>query len=122
MAGLPIVTVPHPVTHLDQGGTEKLVESALEEIVHVLSSPEGQLAEEYRKKNAAPRGVFQTRPLFTAGRGEKEKVAVADSLEAINNLFISGAGPMDCRWFPRRRSVWSACWSTLTGTRRIWSL
>ena len=87
MAGLPIVTVPHPVTHLDKEGAEKLVESSLEEMVHVLSSPEDRLAEEYRKKNVAPRGVFQTRPLFTGGRGEKEKVAVADSLEAINNLF-----------------------------------
>ncbi|MBI5967472.1 MAG: hypothetical protein HY882_06425 [Deltaproteobacteria bacterium] len=89
MPGLPIVTVPHPVTHLNKEEAERLGESALDEIIHVLSSSAGQLAEEYRKRDVSPRQIFQARPLFTAGKGEKEKVAVPDSLEAISNLFYA---------------------------------
>lgn len=87
MAGLPIVTVPHPVTRLTKERVEELAEAALEEIIHVFSSPPDQLAKEYRRKGLAPGKVFKAKSLFVAPGAQKGKLKVTDSLEVINNLF-----------------------------------
>ncbi len=86
-SGLPLVIVPHPVMHLKKEKIEELAEAALEEIIHVLSSPEDRLAQEYQKKKMSPSKVFKARPLFVARGAEKEKLKVTDSLDVIYNLF-----------------------------------
>lgn len=87
MPGLPIVQVPHPVTHLSKDKVEALVESVLEEIVHAFSSPKEELAREYKKRDIKPARVFKAKALFVSAK--EERIEVVDSLDAINNFFYS---------------------------------
>ena len=47
LAGMPIVSVPHPFDPLTPEQVEKAAGDVVDEIVHILTTPPGELKEEY---------------------------------------------------------------------------
>lgn len=45
--GMPLVAVPHPFDPLTPEQVEKVAEQIVDEVVHVLTTPAGELKEEY---------------------------------------------------------------------------
>ena len=65
MPGLPIVAVPHPIGGLKPEEVQRKAEMAIEEIVHVLTSPRDVLEKEYTGKYPAQKAAFKPKPIFT---------------------------------------------------------
>ena len=65
MPGLPIVTVPHPMGGLKPEEVRRKAEMAIEEIVHVLTSPREVLDKEYTGNYPEQKAVFRPKPIFT---------------------------------------------------------
>ncbi|MBI2917978.1 MAG: hypothetical protein HYY01_08280 [Chloroflexi bacterium] len=62
--GLPIVLIPHPLGDRPKEWTKDTAHKAVEEIVHVLTSPAEVLAREYQGRYPPSRGTVRYRPKF----------------------------------------------------------
>ncbi|MBI2908799.1 MAG: hypothetical protein HYX92_14245 [Chloroflexi bacterium] len=80
---LPIIMVPHPPKRYTAEQFRPFADKALDEIVHVLTTPADKLGREYRDKAyPKPKAIVRSRPVFAT-----ESIEVKGSIDAANRLF-----------------------------------
>jgi hypothetical protein len=90
MPGLGLAIVPHPVAKLPPDEVAKLAETVFPDLVHLLETDAGQLAEEGKKRDVPRKSRLRYTSLFEGNFNAPDAAAILkapDGYEAINKLF-----------------------------------